>query len=314
MIEPMFGEIPITRQCALLDLSRSSYYYISQRDGSYNLRIMNAIDEQYTQTPFYGVLRMTQSLRKDYGFDLNPKRVRRLMRLMGLEAIYPKPSLSKAISSHKKYPYLLRNLVIDHPDQVWATDITYIRMQHGFVYLVAVMDWYSRYVLSWEISTALDAVFCIEALRKALLISKPEIFNTDQGSQFTSKEFLAPLQENNIRISMDGRGRALDNIMVERLWRSVKYEEVYLQGYEKPSDAVRGLTSYFDFYNNKRLHQSLGYKPPVDFYPPAQKIKGGLASPRLSFAWAPLGSANHTLNKRTGQAIGMHQIQPHFLS
>lgn len=314
MIDPALKEIPIARQCGLLDLSRSSYYYTIKGHDEYNQSIMNAIDEQYTKTPFYGVIKMTRSLREDYGFAVNPKRVRRLMRLMGLEAIYPRPNLSKASSEHKKYPYLLRNLVIDHPDQVWATDITYIRMQRGFVYLVAVMDWYSRYVLSWEISTTLDAAFCVRALQKALQISRPEIFNSDQGSQFTSKEFIIPLEEYQIRISMDGRGRALDNIMVERLWRSVKYEEVYLKGYERPSDADYGLTCYFNFYNNKRLHQSLDYKPPVCFYPPAQKLKEWLASPRLSSAMAPLDSANYSLNRITGQAAGMHQIQPCFLS
>lgn len=314
MIEPALEEIPIARQCALLDLSRSSFYYTPQRDDEYNQRIMNAIDEQYTKRPFYGVIRMARSLGEDYGFTVNPKRVRRLMRLMGLEAIYPKPSLSKPTSEHKKYPYLLRDIVIDHPDHVWATDITYIRMGHGFVYLVAVMDWYSRYVLSWEISTTLDASFCVRAQQNALLISKPEIFNMDQGSQFTSKEFITALEQNQIRISMDGRGRAFDNIMVERLWRSVKYEEVYLQSYERPSDAVRGITCYFNFYNNKRLHQSLGYKAPVCFYPPAKKIPYELASPRLSSSWAPLGSANPTLNQGTRQAAGIHQIQPCFLS
>lgn len=314
MIEPTLKEIPITRQCALLELPRSSYYYTPQRDDEYNQCIMNAIDEQYTRTPFYGVIRMEQALREDYGFAVNPKRVRRLMRLMGLEAVYPKPNLSKASAEHKKYPYLLRNLIIDHPDQAWGADITYVRMHHGYVYLVAVMDWYSRYVLSWEISTTLDAAFCVSTLQRALQISKPEIFNSDQGVQFTSNEFTALLKENGIRISMDGQGRAFDNIMVERLWRSVKYEEVYLKDYERPSEAIRGLSDYFDFYNNKRPHQSLGYKAPVSLYPPAEKLKGKLALPRLSCAWAPLGSANKTLNFKQDQADRMHQIQLCFLS
>jgi putative transposase len=243
---------------------------------------------------------MTHALEEDYGFAVNPKRVRRLMRLMGLEAVYPKPNLSKASGKHKKYPYLLRNLVIDHPEQVWATDITYVRMHHGFVYLVAVMDWYSRYVLSWEISTTLDATFCVSALQRALQISKPGIFNSDQGVQFTSNEFTALLKENGIRISMDGRGRAFDNIMVERFWRSLKYEEVYLKDYERPSEAVRGLSDYFDFYNNKRRHQSLGYKPPVSLYPPAEKLKGKLASPELRMGSAQLGQRDIKLQTKAG--------------
>jgi len=226
---------------------------------------MNLIDEQFTRTPFYGVEKMTAWLKRQ-GQEVNPKRVRRLMRLMGLEAIYPKPRLSLSNQEHKKYPYLLRNLMIDHPDQVWCADITYIRMLQGFVYLMAIMDWHSRFVLSWEISTTLDTDFCLSALEEALGLSKPDIFNTDQGSQFTSIEFIRRLEKGNIRISMDGRGRFIDNIFVERLWRSVKYEEVYLHDYETVSDARNGIGRYFLLYNMERLHESLGYKTPYEIY------------------------------------------------
>jgi len=226
---------------------------------------MNLIDEQFTRTPFYGVDKMTAWLRRN-DQEVNPKRVRRLMRLMGLEAIYPKPKLSLGNQAHKKYPYLLSQLVIDHPDQVWCADITYIRMLRGFVYLMSIMDWHSRFVLAWEISTTLDSAFCLSALDQALLLSKPDIFNTDQGSQFTSVEFTGRLEKENIRISMDGRGRFIDNIFVERLWRSVKYEEVYLHDYETVYDARKGLSRYFLFYNMERLHESLGYKTPYEIY------------------------------------------------
>ena len=265
MIDPGHDMIPLGRQCELLGLARSSYYYDSQRDNRYNLMLMNLIDEQFTKTPFYGVERMTAWLKR-HGEGVNRKRVRRLMRLMGLEAIYPKPHLSRSNQAHKLYPYLLRSLTIDRPDQVWCADITYIRMLHGFVYLVAVMDWYSRYVLSWELSTSLDTQFCLSALEKALQTSQPEIFNTDQGSQFTSREFTERLEKEHIRISMDGRGRVFDNIFVERLWRSVKYEEVYLHSYQTVSEARHGLTRYFLFYNTERLHESLGYQTPYEIY------------------------------------------------
>jgi putative transposase len=257
--------IPINRQCDLLSLPRSSYYYESARDDSYNQRLMNLIDERFTRTPFYGVDKMTAWLRRN-DQKVNPKRVRRLMRLMGLEAIYPKPKLSLGNQAHKKYPYLLSQLVIDHPDQVWCADITYIRMLHGFVYLMSIMDWRSRFVLAWEISTTLDTAFCLSALDQALLLSKPDIFNTDQGIQFSSVEFAGRLEKENIRISMDGRGRFIDNIFVERLWRSVKYEEVYLHDYETVYDARKGLSRYFLFYNMERLHESLGYKTPYEVY------------------------------------------------
>ena len=257
--------ISINRQCDLLSLPRSSYYYESARDDSYNQQLMNLIDEQFTRMPFYGVEKMTAWLRR-LEHEVNEKRVRRLMRLMGLEAIYPKPKLSLGNQTHKKYPYLLSQLVIDHPDQVWCADITYIRMQHGFCYLMAIMDWYSRFVLAWEISTTLDSSFCLSALEQALGLSKPDIFNTDQGSQFTSIEFTDRLEKGHIRISMDGRGRFIDNIFIERLWRSVKYEEVYLHDYETVSDARNGIAKYFLMYNMELLHASLRYKTPYEIY------------------------------------------------
>lgn len=289
MIDSGNIQIPVYRQCELLGLSRSSYYYESKRDDSYNLKLMNLIGKQFTKTPFYGVPRMTAWLNL-HGQKVNHKRVRRLMRLMGLQAVYPKPRLSSSNQAHKKYPYLLNNMVIDNPDRVWCADITYIRMLHGFVYLVAIMDWYSRFVLAWNISTTLDTVFCLEALEQALTLSKPGIFNTDQGSQFTSLEFTGRLEQNGIRISMDGRGRVFDNIFIERLWRSVKYEEVYLHQYQTVSEARTLLTRYFFFYNMERLHESLGYKTPYEVY----------VKERLSF--------------NPVQASTMHLIQPDFLS
>ena len=226
---------------------------------------MRLIDEQYTQTPFYGSRRMTAWLASQ-GFPVNRKRVSRLMRRMGIEAIYPKKRLSRPDVTAKKYPYLLRDMAIDRPDQVWAADITYIRMKHGFIYLVAIMDWFSRYVLAWAVSITMDVDFCVEALGHALGTAKPEIFNTDQGSQFTSRSFTGVLEAEDIMISMDGRGRVYDNIFVERLWRSVKYEEVYLKEYETVREAVSNLRAYFGFYNQERPHQALGYKTPYQFY------------------------------------------------
>ena len=226
---------------------------------------MRLLDEQYTRTPFYGVLKMTAWLREN-GHPVNCKRVRRLLRLMGLEAIYPKPRLSLLSPGHQVYPYLLRGVRVTHVNQVWSADITYVRLLGGFVYLVAIIDWYSRYVLSWEVSTTLESEFCVSALNRSLQVAKPEIFNTDQGSQFTSCAFTGILKEREIAISMDGRGRALDNIFVERLWRSVKYEDVYIRDYETAPQAIAGLGRYFKFYNGERLHQSLDYKTPEAVY------------------------------------------------
>jgi putative transposase len=257
--------LSIVRQCRLTGLSRSGLYYEPRGESDLNLELMRLLDEQYTQTPFYGVPKMTEALRHQ-GYVVNPKRVRRLLRQMGLEAIYPKPRLSKPAPGHRIYPYRLRNVVITRPDQVWSSDITYIRLRAGFIYLVAVIDWFSRYVLSWEISTSLDATFCCSALERALRHGCPEIFNTDQGAQFTSDAFTSRLEAENILISMDGRGRALDNVFVERLWRTVKYEDVYLKDYNDPPDAVRHLGRYFTFYNGQRLHQALGYQTPETVY------------------------------------------------
>jgi putative transposase len=225
---------------------------------------MDLIDRQYLETPFYGSRKMTVHL-KGMGHSVNRKRVQRLMRLMGLEAIYPRINLSKRAMEHKKYPYLLKGLSIFHPNQVWGCDITYIRVFGGFIYLVAVLDWFSRFVLSWKISNTLDSLFCIEAVEDAMSsFGKPEIFNTDQGCQFTSDAFIKILKDCGIAISMDSKGRVFDNIMVERLWRSLKYEEIYLKGYQEFSvkDATRGIGKYFGFYNTERPHQSLGYKTP----------------------------------------------------
>ena len=257
--------ISIKRQCELLGVNRSSFYYKPQTESDLNLELMHLLDEQYTRTPFYGVPRMTAWLRRQ-DYQVNRKRVSRLMGLMGLQAIYPKPNTSRNKQDHRIYPYLLRNVAIVYPDHVWSTDITYIRMKGGFLYLTAIIDWFSRYVLSWRLSNTLDAHFCIEALEEAFQFGQPEIFNTDQGSQFTSIKFTDILEKHNISISMDGRGRALDNVFVERLWRSVKYEEVYLHDYATPVDAQLGLDQYFRFYNKERFHQSLGYKTPSEVY------------------------------------------------
>jgi len=247
LIEPGCESISISRQCELVGLPRASYYYEPVPESPENLLLMSLIDKQYTRYPFYGVPKMTGWLRSE-GHRVNPKRVRRLMRLMGLEAIYPQPYLSKAVPGHQIYPYLLRGVKIERVNQVWSTDITYIGLVSGFVYLVAIIDWYSRYVLSWEVSTTLESDFCMSALDRALHLAKPEIFNSDQGSQFTSTAFTGILKEHQVAISMDGRGRALDNIFVERLWRSVKYEDVYLNRYETLPQAITGLRRYFQFY------------------------------------------------------------------
>jgi putative transposase len=257
--------ISLSRQCELLGLNRSSYYYNSERNDSYNEYLMRLIDEHYTRRPTFGVEKMTAWLHRQ-GHRVNKKRIRRLMRLMGLYAIYPKPRISQSDRQHTKYPYLLKGVVVDHPDQVWCSDITYIRLLHGFVYLVVIMDWFSRYVLSWQLSITLEKDFCIEGLKRALFISRPEIFNSDQGPQYTSEEFINILKEKDIRISMDGRGRLYDNIFVERLWRTVKYEEVYLHDYLTVSLAKEGLSDYFYFYNTERPHASLDNRTPFEVY------------------------------------------------
>lgn len=265
LIEPGHESLSVVRQCELVGLARSSLYYEPKGVSEENLLLMRLIDEQYTRTPFYGIRRMTAWLRQGE-HEVNHKRVARLMEMMGLETIYPRPRTSQASPEHRVYPYLLRGVAIKRLDQVWSTDITYIRMARGFVYLVAILDWYSRYVLAWETSVSLEPSFCLEALDRALAKGKPEIFNSDQGSQFTSCGFTERLLAREIRISMDGRGRALDNIFVERLWRSVKQEEVYLKDYETVPAATANLGAYFQFYNGERLHQSLGYRTPESVY------------------------------------------------
>jgi len=273
MLEPDHERISLRRQCDLLGLSRSTAYYQPRAEDAVNVALTERIDVQYTRTPFYGVPRMTAHLRRE-GWPVNPKRVRRLMRAMGLSAVYPKPRLSLSCQAHRVYPYLLRNVTADRPDHVWASDITYIRLRGGFVYLTAIMDWHSRYVLSWELSNTLDAAFCVEALDKALAISQPDIFNTDQGAQFTSEAFTSRLKRAGVKISMDGHGRCYDNIFVERLWRSVKYEDVYLKHYDDTDEAWRGLGKYFAFYNRERLHRSLGWRTPHEVYFGQQEATG----------------------------------------
>ena len=274
------SKISIVRQAALLGLNRSSYYFRPVEENEQNLLLMNLIDEEFTDHPFYGSRRITAWL-KSQGHNINRKRIQRLMRLMGLEAIYPKRKLSKSSKDHKKYPYLLRNKDISYPNQVWSSDITYIRLSKGFVYLTSVIDWYSRFVLSWKLSNSLENNFCISALEEALTKGKPEIFNTDQGVQYTSEKFINCLEKEKIKISMDSKGRALDNIFVERLWRTVKYENIYLQNYETPRDVALGLKKYFTYYNNKRLHQSLGYLTPADVYQASDSPHGGTGTEEI---------------------------------
>jgi putative transposase len=265
LIEPAHPHLSIVRQCALLGIARSSWYYAPHGESEENLALMRLLDEQYTRTPFYGVARMTAWLQQQ-GSAVNVKRVRRLLRLMGLEAIYPKPWLSVPGEPPRRYPYLLRELAITRANQVWSTDITYVRLRQGFLYLVAILDWYSRYVLAWELSNTLDTSFCLVALERALQQGTPAIFNTDQGVQFTSAAYTQRLEQAGIQISWDGRGRALDNVFVERLWRSVKWEEVYLKDYQAAADAWQGLASYFAFYNHERPHQALGYQTPAQVH------------------------------------------------
>lgn len=255
----------IRQQCDLLSVNRSNFYYTPATETNENLLYMRLLDEQYTEDPTYGVERMTAYLRRQ-GYQVNPKRVRRLLRTMGLDAVYQKPHLSMRNPQHKVFPYLLRGVSASYCDHIWSTDITYIRLKKGFVYLMAVIDWYSRYVLDWAISTTLEADFCIEAVKGLLTRKQCEIFNTDQGSQFTTPKFTDPLLARGVKVSMDGRGRALDNIFVERLWRTVKYEYVYLQDINTVQDAHDGFVQFFNRYNHQRLHQSLGYRTPAEVY------------------------------------------------
>ena len=258
--------LPVSRQCTLLELPRSTFYHIPKPVTDEELELMKLIDRCHMEHPYYGSRRIRDWL-EDEGHRVNRKRVQRLMRTMGLAALYPKRNLSLANQAHKVYPYLLRGIAIDRPNQVWATDVTYIPMARGFVYLVAIMDWYSRRVLSWRVSNTLDTSFCVEALNEAIeTYGAPEIFNTDQGSQFTSEDFTGVLKQHDIRISMDGKGRWVDNVFVERLWRSVKYEEVYLRAYDNIGGARASLGRYFAFYNSRRRHQSLDRQTPDSVY------------------------------------------------
>ena len=258
-------DLSIRRQCELLGLNRSTLYYQEVIESEENAKLMRLIDEQYLRRPYYGSRRMTKWL-VSQEYEVNRKRVQRLMRQMGLEAIYPKPRTTLANKEHKTYPYLLRDVQIGRPNQVWATDITYVPMARGFMYLVAIMDWYSRYVLSWRLSNSLESSFCIEALEEALSWQCPEIFNSDQGVQFTSVAFTGRLEARGVSISMDGRGRVFDNIFIERLWRTVKYEEIYLKDYDTVFQLRKGLVRYLDFYCHDRFHQSLEYRTPWDVY------------------------------------------------
>jgi putative transposase len=257
--------LSVRRQCHLLGLAPASYYYQAQPESAQNLHYLRWLDEEYTRHPFYGVRKMTFQLQQQ-GYAVGPKRVRRLLRMMGLMAVYAKPRLSLNPLAHRRFPYLLKGVAIVRPNQVWSTDITYIRLRNGFVYLAAVLDWYSRYVLAWELSISLEADFCVTVLERALAGQRPEIFNTDQGVQFTSAQFQAPLVAAQVQLSMDGRGRAFDNIFVERLWRSVKYEEVYLKDYRNVAEARYGLGEYFPFYNEQRIHQALDYRTPQNVH------------------------------------------------
>jgi putative transposase len=266
MIEMDHPMLSISKQCELLNMARASYYRIPAMETEENQKLMRIIDEEYTRHPFLGSRGMKRYLRRQ-GHKVNRKRVQRLMRLMGLVSIAPQKRTTVPAPGHKIYPYLLRNMDINRPGQVWCTDLTYIRMKRGFVFLTAVMDWHSRYVLSWEISVTMDEGFCVSSLERALRQHpQPDIFNTDQGSQYTGAAFTGVLKDHEIKISMDGKGRAIDNIMVERLWRTVKYEDVYIKDYETVEDLIAGLRKYFRYYNYERSHQSLGDKTPAEIY------------------------------------------------
>ena len=294
MVDHQHASLSILRQCRLLDISRSGLYYQPKGIPEEDLTLMKLIDRQYLATPFYGARKIAAWL-KSQGYRVNRKRIRRLMRIMGLKAIYRHPRTSKPAPGHKIYPYLLGDLRITRPNQVWAADITYIPMAHGFLYLVAIIDWYSRYVISWRLSNTLDTGFCVEALEEALKKGRPDIFNTDQGAQFTSEAFTGLLQQHGVRISMDGKGSYNDNLFIERLWRSVKYEEVYLKAYQDGREARIGLGNYFRFYNTERPHQTHGYRTPAEVYTsiPVEATNSGMVE---SLSPDPLKIAAPTLN------------------
>ncbi len=272
MIDRGHKQLSLVRQCTLLNISRASVYYRPVSTRAEDLELMARMDRQYLKTPFYGSRRMKAWLLAE-GYLVSRSKVRRLMRLMGLEAIYRRPNTSKPAPGHRVYPYLLKGVDVNRVDQVWAADITYIPMAQGFLYLVAIMDWHSRHVLAWKLSNTMDTDFCVTALEAALGKGRPEVFNTDQGAQFTSDAFTQTLEERGIRVSMDGKGRYLDNIFVERLWRSIKYEEVYLKAYQTVAEARVGINAYLEFYNRRRPHQSLGYRTPAQVYQKGQAEK-----------------------------------------
>lgn len=267
LVDKANAKLSVQKQCSLLGIHRSGYYYKQKEENVFNHKLMIEIDKEYTAHPFRGVPSMTEYLRKDLGYPVNKKRISRLYRLMDIFALVPGPHTSKGNKEHKKYPYLLRNLKIKHINQVWATDITYVPVKNGHMYLIAIIDLYSRYVIKWALSNTMEAEWCAEVLREAIAEhGKPEMFNTDQGSQFTSDAFIEVLKKNEITISMDGKGRATDNIFIERLWRSVKYEDVYLYAYESGIELYKGLKQYFEFYNNRRRHTSIDNQRPKDVY------------------------------------------------
>lgn len=271
LVDKSNPKLSIKCQCELLDIARSSYYYEPSRETEQNLLLMRQIDELHMKYPFYGVKRMRAAL-SDFHQPLNEKRIRRLMRKMGIETVYPKSNLSKPCKWNQRFPYLLRNLSIERVNQVWSTDITYIPMEKGFMYLCGVIDWHSRYLLSWTLSNTLTTDFCIEAIEDAIgMHGKPEIINTDQGSQFTSDQFIESIMSKGIRLSMDGKGRATDNIAIERFWRSLKYENIYLYGYENSMELYLGIAHYIDFYNTERKHQSLEEQTPKSVYQTMKK-------------------------------------------
>lgn len=265
LIERGDPDISLRHQCELLSVQRTNLYYMPRPVSEETLTIMNLIDQEYLHHPFYGSPKLTEAVRQA-GFIVNHKRVERLMQRMGIQAIMPKRNLSKKAQENRVFPYLLRGVEITHPNQVWSTDVTYVPMAHGFMYLTAVIDWFSRYVLAWEISNTFDAAFCVGVVRRAFEIAVPEIFNTDQGAQYTSDEFTEFITGTTAKFSMDGRGRALDNVFVERLWRSVKYEEIYLHSYTDGYGLHDGLDQYFRFFNHERFHAALGYRTPADVY------------------------------------------------
>ncbi len=300
MVDQKHPSLSVVKQCKLLDISRSGLYYQPKGVSEEDLAIMKLIDQQYLVTPFYGARRMAVWLKRQQ-YQVNRKRVRRLMGLMGIKAIYRRPRTSTPAPGHRVYPYLLRGLEISRPNQVWCTDITYLPMAHGFMYLVVILDWYSRYVLAWRLSNTMDTDFCIDALEEALRKGRPDIFNTDQGSQFTSEAFTGMLERHGVKVSMDGKGSYHDNLFIERLWRTVKYEEVYLKAYGDGREARASLREYFHFYNTARPHQALGYRTPAEVFSPltVDIAKGGMIE---SLTTSTLLAAGPALNK------------PHFLS